>query len=102
MLQKKFLVRSKIIKAVAHPSRLFIIEQLYESKCSVSKLTEMIGVSMPTVSRHLSILENAGIINSQKDGAMVYYYLEMRCIIDFFKCAEKVLELQAEKHKELK
>ena len=101
MLQEKLLARSQVIKALAHPSRLFIVEQLCEHKCSVSELTEMIGVSMPTVSRHLSILMNSGIIDYKKEGATIYYHLEMKCIVDFFRCVEKIMELQTEKRKRL-
>ncbi|HPM11343.1 MAG TPA: metalloregulator ArsR/SmtB family transcription factor, partial [Paludibacter sp.] len=52
--------RAKIIKAIAHPSRLLIIEELQRQERCVNELTEMIGADTSTVSKHLSVLKNAG------------------------------------------
>jgi DNA-binding transcriptional ArsR family regulator len=91
--QAKYEARAKIIKAMAHPTRLFIVDELARSgrRC-VCDLTEMIGVDMSTVSRHLAILKNAGIIVDEKCGAQVYYSLRVRCVLDFFECVESVMK----------
>jgi len=46
---------------------------------------------MSTVSKHLTVLRNAGIVQDQKRGLQVFYSLRCPCVVDFFECAEKVL-----------
>ena len=52
--------RARIIKAMAHPSRLFILEELYKGERSVGELAEMVGADQSTISKHLSILKTEG------------------------------------------
>ncbi len=85
--------RAEIIKAMAHPSRLFIVDQLKNGEHCVCELTELIGADTSTVSKHLSVLKNAGIIEDRKEGLKVYYRLKCVCVLDFFSCVEKVLKI---------
>ncbi len=87
--------QARIIKALAHPSRLFIVEELNGQKRCVSELTEMIGADTSTVSKHLSILKNAGLVLDEKKGTTVYYQLRMPCLLDFIHCVESVMEANA-------
>ena len=87
----RYEARARIIKAMAHPSRLFIVDELSHGERCVCELTEMIGVDMSTVSRHLSILKNAGIVDDDKRGSTVYYRLKVPCVLDFVKCVESVM-----------
>ena len=91
-----------IIKAMAHPTRLFIVDELARSgeKC-VCELTEMVQADMSTVSRHLALLKEAGILEDEKRGSQVYYRLRMRCILDFCTCVESVLKCNAEDRQRL-
>jgi len=94
--QKKHLeARAKVLKAMAHPSRLFIIEELEKGERCVCELTDMIGADVSTVSKHLSVLKQAGIVVDDKRGNQVYYQLRVPCILNFFGCIESVLEAQA-------
>lgn len=88
----KFELRAQIIKAMAHPTRLFIIDELSKGEKCVCELTDMIGDDISTVSKHLSIMKNVGIIESQKKGNMVYYRLKVPCIINFLGCVETILK----------
>ena len=90
--------RAKIIKAMAHPSRLFIIEELSKHECCVGELTEMIGADASTVSKHLSVLKNAGLVVDEKRGNSIFYHLRIPCIMDFFGCVEDVLSANAKEH----
>ena len=83
-------IRAKILKAMAHPSRIFIIEKLHEKSYCVCELTEMIGVDVSTISKHLSVLREAGLIESRKEGTSVYYTLTCPCVLDFIGCIETV------------
>lgn len=99
--QARLEARARIIKALAHPSRLFIVEELAKGERCVQDLTEMIGADMSTVSKHLSVLRAAGIVQDDKRGLMVYYALRVPCILNFFGCVEAVLQANAEEHLEL-
>jgi len=82
--------QARILKALAHPTRLFIVDELARGERSVRELTDMIGVEMPTVSRHLSLLRNAGILADDKRGLQVFYRLRVPCVLNFFQCVEAV------------
>lgn len=88
----KYEARAAIIKALAHPARLMIVDELagHRERC-VWELTEVVGTDISTVSRHLSVLRNAGIVESEQRGTTVYYRLRVKCIGDFFGCVESVL-----------
>ena len=98
----KYEARVKIIKALAHPARLLIVDELAQhgERC-VCELTEMIGTDMSTVSRHLSQLRNAGIVTDEKRGTTVYYRLRVQCIMNFFECVESVMACNAKSQQEL-
>ena len=84
--------QAAILKALAHPTRLFIVQELNKGEQCVCKFTEQIGADMSTVSRHLAILKNAGIIIDQKRGNQVFYTLKCSCVLDFLCCVETVIE----------
>lgn len=64
----------KIIKALADKNRLRIVYLLSEKKdICVCEITDIIGLSQPTISSHLRLLENAGLVESNKDGLWVNY-----------------------------
>jgi ArsR family transcriptional regulator len=100
--QAQFEARAKIIKAMAHPTRLFIVDQLAKAdeKC-VCELTEMIGADMSTVSKHLAVLKSAGIIQDEKRGSQVYYRLRVPCVTQFFGCVESVMKCNVEEQRNL-
>lgn len=89
--------RARILKALAHPSRIFIVDKLSKKPHCVCELTELIGADTSTVSKHLSILKNAGIITDRKQGTMVYYSLEAPCLLRFIGCVEQVIEQNVRK-----
>ncbi len=94
--QARFEARAAVIKAMAHPTRLFIVDELSHGERCVCELTEMIGADMSTVSRHLAVLKGAGIVEDEKRGAQVFYTLRMPCILDFFECVESVIRAKAQ------
>lgn len=86
-----FEARAKIVKAAAHPTRLFIIHVLARRERCVCELRDLVGGDLSTVSKHLTILKNAGILEDAKRGLQVFYRLRCPCILDFFSCIEGVL-----------
>jgi len=99
--QAQYTARANIIKAIAHPTRLFIVDQLAENEKCVCELTRMIGADMSTVSRHLSVLKAVGIIQDEKRGLQVYYKLKTPCILNFFSCVETVIKHNAREQLQL-
>ena len=97
----KFSARADIVKALAHPTRLFIVDQLTQSEKCVCDLTRMIGVDMSTVSKHLSILRKAGIVQIDKRGTQIFYQLKVPCLEGFFLCIETVLKQNAQLHQDV-
>lgn len=89
--------RAKILKALAHPSRIFIVEKIRVKPYCVCELAEMIKIDQSTTSKHLSILKNAGIIEDRKEGTTVYYSLRCKCIMDFIGCIENVIRMNLER-----
>ena len=100
-IKPQYEARAKILKAMAHPSRLLIIEELQKQERCVNELTEMVGADTSTVSKHLSVLKNAGLVTDEKRANCIYYTLRCRCILDFISCVEDVLAARAEDHKQI-
>ena len=89
--------RAKILKALAHPSRMYMVEKIKDKAHCVCELAEMIGIDQSTTSKHLSILKAAGIIEDRKEGTTVYYSLRCHCIMDFIGCIENVIRMNLER-----
>ncbi len=81
---------AEVFKALGHPTRLWIVEQLADGEHCVCEFVEAVGADFSTISKHLSILKQAGIIEDDKRGKQVYYTLRCPCILDMMKCLEKV------------
>ena len=90
-------IRSKIIKAMAHPVRLTVVEFLRDGEHSFSEIVHLFQLDKSTVSKHLLILREAGLVSSRKDGADAIYRLEVPCITDFFSCVTAVIESNVKK-----
>ena len=88
----RFEARAKIIKAMAHPTRLFVIDELSRKEKCVCELTKMVGADMSTVSKHLAILKGAGLVVDEKRGVQVFYKLRVPCVLDFLNCVESVMK----------
>jgi len=76
------LLHSHICEGLGDPKRVLILYLLAEGPCNVTELTEALGVSQPTVSHHLKVLRDRGLVRSERDGTSVYYSLADRRIIE--------------------
>ena len=90
-MRRRLEERAAIIKAMAHPSRLYLVEQLAAGERCVCELTDGVGADISTVSRHLGQLRSAGIVESERRGQKVFYRLRTPCVLSFFDCIERVL-----------
>jgi ArsR family transcriptional regulator len=84
--------RAALLKSLAHPSRLLIIEMLEEAPRCVGELTKAIGADMTTVSKHLSVLKRAGLVRDAKHGTYSEYTLVCDCVTHLIDCIEDGME----------
>lgn len=83
--------RARILKALANPARLQIIDRLARGECSVGGLRDLVGLDQSTVSKHLAVLRSHGFVEDRRQGNMVFYRLLTPCVLDFFTCADRIL-----------
>jgi DNA-binding transcriptional ArsR family regulator len=100
-MKERFEAQAKIIRAMAHPTRLMIVDELKSGPRCVCELTKLAGADTSTVSKHLSVLKSAGIIADEKKGLNVFYSLKMPCVLNFFSCVDSVLKANADQMQRL-
>lgn len=101
--KKQFLYekQAEVVKAIAHPFRIAIVEFLKDGEQCVCDIAEHVGSERSNVSRHLSIMVNAGVLGYRKEGLKVIYKLKTPCILNFFSCITGVLKGQAKENEKL-
>ncbi len=90
-------IRAKIIKAMAHPVRLIMIEMLKTGEHSFSQIFDLFKLDKSTVSKHLLVLKESGIVSSRRAGSDMIYRLDVPCITDYFGCVTAVIESNVKK-----
>ncbi len=83
--------RANIFKALSHPGRVYIVEELIKGERCICEFADLLGVDKSTVSKHFTVLKNAGIINTEKRGTSVICSLRLPCIKNFFCCTKEIL-----------
>jgi len=68
-----FELMSEELKAIAHPARLKMLEGLIKNECNVTLIQKKLGLPQSTISQHLKILKNAGIIKGRREGTKICY-----------------------------
>ncbi len=84
--------RARVAKVLAHPSRLMILDALAERERCVCELTELVAADQSTVSKHLALLKQAGLVADRRDGAKTYYRPTICCLKGLWECIETVLK----------
>jgi len=93
--RKFFEAKAAVLKALAHPTRLWMVEHLESGEKCVCEFAELIDADFSTVSKHLTVLKQAGIVQDDKRGKQVYYSLKVPCVLNFMHCVEAVLSTRA-------
>ena len=95
--QEKMLYEAKaaVLKALAHPTRLWMAEQLADGEKCVCEFVEVMQVDFSTISKHLAVLRQVGIVEMDKRGKQVFYRLKVPCVLKFISCIEAVIKAQA-------
>ena len=93
--------QASIAQAIGHPLRLEIIDFLKKGEQCVCDIAEHVESERSNVSKHLSVMVSAGVLEHRKDGLKVIYKLKCPCILDFFTCITGVLKEQARENRKL-
>lgn len=105
MLTKKsrllFQKQAEIAKSISHPLRIAIVDFLKDGEQCVCDIAQHIGSERSNVSRHLSVMVGAGVLEYRKEGLKVLYSLKCPCILDFFSCVTGVLRQQAKESEKM-
>ncbi len=86
-----FQQRAKVLKAMAHPTRLRLLDELNRGERCVCELQRLVGADLSTVSKHLAVLRAAGLVQDERRGMEVHYRLRVPCVLRFFECVDAVL-----------
>lgn len=82
--------RARVLKALGHPTRLFLVDHLSGGETCVCELADRVGADVSTVSRHLAVLREAGILADERRGAQVFYRLVSSAALEVLGLAERV------------
>jgi len=80
---------SEILKVMAHPVRLKILQGLLSNECNVGDMVKRLDLPQSTVSQHLSLLRNRGIITPRKEGVRTCYRVDSQKMRDVLEVLRK-------------
>jgi DNA-binding transcriptional ArsR family regulator len=93
--------QADILQAIGQPIRIAIANFLKDGEQCVCDIAEFVGSERSNISKHLSVMVNAGLLESHKEGLKVIYRLKCPCILEFFKCMSGVLKQRVKDDKEI-
>ncbi len=77
-----------IFKALSHPLRLEVVRRLGHSEECACKIAQWFDSDRTTVSKHLAVLKDAGVLKDRKEGQWVFYSVDLCCVLDMIDCVE--------------
>jgi ArsR family transcriptional regulator len=80
---------AEVLKTVAHPLRLRIVELLESGEKSVNELKDLLGVTQPLTSQHLSQMRMRGVLGSRREGTLVYYSIANPDVVKVIHCIRR-------------
>lgn len=95
------LIKAAFLKVLAHPLRLRILELLGQSEQSVGQCAQVLSVDQPTVSRHLGILKQGGLVTTRQDRASVIYRLQNEETVQLLQQLTELLKRKLQVDQEL-
>jgi DNA-binding transcriptional ArsR family regulator len=88
-VEKLEMAASKL-RAIAHPMRIAIIDLLtINNKMTVTEIYEYLNLEQASASHHLNILKNKGLLDSKRDGKMIYYSLKFEHLTEVIDCINR-------------
>lgn len=98
MINRYYEKKAVILKALAQPTRLRILEMLKEGERCVCEMYPALGQEQPNISKHLNMMKQAGILDSRKEGLRVIYWIKNPEVLDILRHAEEILRKEAEEN----
>ncbi len=92
MAETRYYYQAEMLKALAHPTRLQILELLKSGELCVCKIVPELKMEQSNVSRHLNILKKEGLVTSRKEGLKVFYRITDPRINDLLKASSELLK----------
>ena len=92
-----FSLHAKLLKAIAHPRRLEIINLLRDKELPVNSIHSMLDLPQANISQHLMILRDAGVVSTRRDGKQIYYFISHN---NFIKASDLIREILIEENKD--
>lgn len=97
MYQQVFHLHAELLKALAHPKRLEIVQLLRKQTLSVTEIQNMLDLPQANLSQHLQILRESGVVITHREGKQIYYRLSHP---NFIKACDLMRQFLIEKHQD--
>jgi ArsR family transcriptional regulator len=101
MEMQLFIKQAEIAKAISHPVRVAVLEFVKDGEQCVCDIAAAVGSERSNLSKHLSIMVNAGVLASRKDGLKVMYCIKTPCVQKFLACIKECIKEQAFEQQQL-
>ena len=89
--KKLYELKAEVLRAIGHPIRLAIVEILSGGEMCVCDIAKKVDAQRSNVSRHLSVMLRAGVLDVHKDGLKMIYELKTPCIRGFLSCVTEAV-----------
>jgi len=80
--EELFRLQAEFCKAMAHPTRIHMLKVLKQGEKSVNELAKVVGVTQANASQHLAILRQFGLLQTRRDGSVIYYSITDNRIVE--------------------
>jgi ArsR family transcriptional regulator len=89
--QQRLRHQARVFKALGHATRLAVVRELGSGERCVAEIHELVEADLSTVSRHLAVLRDAGLVRDERRGNQVFYRLAAPCVLEFMDCVDTVI-----------
>jgi ArsR family transcriptional regulator len=101
MTQQEARARARVMKALASPVRLMILDELSRGERCICELQPLFLMNKSTLSRHVAALKQVGIVGERQEGVRRYLRLLTPCVLNMFDCAMGVIRAEAMRQTDL-
>jgi DNA-binding transcriptional ArsR family regulator len=88
--------KAEILKAIAQPTRLKILELLKDGERCVCEIYPALDQEQPNISKHLNFMKRAGILDSRKDGLRIIYWIKAPEVLDILRQTGNIIQHEIE------
>jgi DNA-binding transcriptional ArsR family regulator len=80
---------AEVLKTVAHPVRLRVVELLEHGEKTVTELKDLLGLTQPLTSQHLTQMRTRGVLGCRRDGTQMYYSIADPDVVKVINCIRR-------------